>query len=656
MHAIHRANSSSRSTLAPPVDAPTAVAYVVRDANRPRRIRLANTMRYLVCIKQVPVVARLEFDPERRALRREGVPTEVSSFDLRALLRAIELREQTGGEVVALTMGPPQAQEALDYCLALGADRSVHLCDPAFAGADTLATARTLARAIEIERADLILLGRYSVDAETSQVGPEIAEILGLPQVLAAHRLDLDPATRTAEAECETDEGYVTVRTSLPAVVTAAEDLAEERFPRKADREAAADKPCSTVSLANLGLPADQVGAAGSPTWVADLQEVASNRLGRVFRCDEDANAIASVVSALVDEHGLFSTWRLPGGNAPVANEPAVTRPNPGSLWCVGDVDDSGKVSRASLEIVARLRTLADRSGTDVSAVVLRSCAPGQRQQLADAGADRVLTPGAPLQQRLTTDVATLTSAIEAQRPGVVIFPATTFGRAVAPGVAARLGLGLTSDCVGLDWDADGRLLQYKPAFGGSVVAPVLSRTLPEMATVRPGVLDPPTGKSARPLVVEPLDVASPPPGARDVDIVESRTLLDQGSELDTAEIVIGVGMGVGGPEGIAQLMPLVEVLGARLCATRDVTDAGWLPRQVQVGLTGRSIAPKLYIGFGIRGAFEHTVGLRRAGVLVAVNKNPKAMVFKGVDYGIVGEFANVLPELVQQLQARRSE
>ena len=160
-----------------------------------------------VCIKQVPAVSALAFDRVTRTIQREGVRNEISAFDVRALLRAIELRDEHGGEVVAITMGPPQAREALAECLALGADRAEHLCDRAFAGADTLATARALAAAIAREPYDLVLCGRNSVDAETGQVGPEIAELLDWPQVTIARTLDVDPRARTVRAERETDEG-----------------------------------------------------------------------------------------------------------------------------------------------------------------------------------------------------------------------------------------------------------------------------------------------------------------------------------------------------------------------------------------------------------------------------------------------------------------
>src|SRR5262249_6343223 len=204
---------------------------------------------------------------------REGVRGEASSFDVRALLGALRLRAANGGEVVVLTMGPPAAREALVHCLALGADRGVHLCDQALAGSDTLATARVLAAALRREEPDLILLGRASVDAETGQVGPEVAELLDLPQATAVRRLELDPAARTFEAERETDDGCERVRGPLPALVTAGEDLAEERFPGKAERQAATEKPIQTLTLADIGLPAADAGAEGSPTGVAGIEE-----------------------------------------------------------------------------------------------------------------------------------------------------------------------------------------------------------------------------------------------------------------------------------------------------------------------------------------------------------------------------------------------
>src|SRR5437016_4213353 len=163
-------------------------------------------MRLVVCVKYVPTLSALRFDPDTRRLVREGVPGEVSSFDLRALGAATALAKAHGGEVVALTMGPPAAREGLVECLALGADRAVHLLDPLLAGSDTLATSHALAGALRRQAPDVILFGRASTDAETGQVGPEVAELLDLPQVTCARRLEIDPA-RAVTAEREVDGG-----------------------------------------------------------------------------------------------------------------------------------------------------------------------------------------------------------------------------------------------------------------------------------------------------------------------------------------------------------------------------------------------------------------------------------------------------------------
>src|SRR5262245_14833300 len=252
-------------------------------------------MRIVVCIKWVPVLGALRFDAETRRLVRDAVPGEVSSFDRRALGAALALRAAHGGEVAALTMGPPGARDGLVECLALGADRALHLLDPLLAGSDTLATARALAAVLAREQPDLVLFGRASTDAETGQVGPEVAELLGLPQVTGARRLGVDPAARSFLAERETDEGFETVTGPLPAVVTAAEDLAEERFPTKAERQAALAKPVATLGAAEVGLVPDDVGARGSPTRVAGIEHVPSTRRGEILSGDSP-DALARVL------------------------------------------------------------------------------------------------------------------------------------------------------------------------------------------------------------------------------------------------------------------------------------------------------------------------------------------------------------------------
>ena len=610
-------------------------------------------MKSIVLVKQVPMVSAMKLDPETKTLQREGVPSEVSSFDVRGLLKALELREKHGGEVVALTMGPPQAEEALRYCLALGADRAVHLTDRAFAGADTLATARTLALACEQEGYDLILCGRHSTDAETGQVGPEIAELLDIPQVTGVAALTLDADGKTIRVERETDSGFDTLDCPLPALVSATEDLAPERFPRKAERQAAQEKSVETVTAGDLSADLTRFGASGSPTWVESVQTVEDSRENRVLE-GELAEQIDSLVQALL-ARGLFGTWAE--NNTAGEKKKRSADPEPGkAVWVVAET--LGDTLRpVSLELLGKAVELSAQYGGEVGAVLIGGGLDAHVTPLAEYGADVVYRADDARLASYDTDLyaALLSQAIQTHKPQVLLLGSTAIGRDLAPRVAARLGLGLTGDCVDLEVDTQGRLLQLKPAFGGNIVAPILSKTTPAMATVRPGMLSPSQSVPGRQARVERLtlddDVHSR------VQLV-SRTGADaaKAAALDAADIAIGVGKGIGGPENLPVIEQLADVLGgAPLASTRDISDLGWLPRQHQVGITGRAVAPKLYFAIGIRGAFEHMVGLRKAGTIVAINIKAKAPIFKTADIGIVGDYAEVVPLLTEALRKAKA-
>jgi electron transfer flavoprotein alpha subunit len=237
---------------------------------------------------------------------------------------------------------------------------------------------------------------------------------------------------------------------------------------------------------------------------------------------------------------------------------------------------------------------------------------------------------------------AVLAALIAERRPHAVLFAASERGREVAPRVAARLGLGLTGDCIGLIVDEYGRLLQLKPAHGTAVVAPIWSRTSPQVATVRPGSFPLPLADAQRTGAVEHVAMA--------VD-VGRRSRLDgrvvevdpTWTPLDGARAVVGVGTGIGGPDALPLLQRFAATFGAALGATRRVTDRGWLPRQLQIGITGRMIAPDLYVAVGIRGAPNHTIGIIGARTIVAINPDPDAPIFTLANVGFVADFRPLL-------------
>lgn len=216
--------------------------------------------------------------------------------------------------------------------------------------------------------------------------------------------------------------------------------------------------------------------------------------------------------------------------------------------------------------------------------------------------------------------------------------------------VCAQLNLGLTGDAIGFEVER-GRIVALKPAFGGALLAPIASSTVPVAATVRSGALDVPELISGTTCPVEVVSVRLP--HAR---VIETSFTADgSATDLTWASTVFCAGMGLG-EAGIPMLESCAQQAGASVAATRRVCEAGWLPRRLQVGLTGHSIAPQLYVAAGVRGAFEHLTGVRRAAIVVAINSDPKAPIFEACDYGLVGDVRTLLPMLAERLAHPCSE
>ncbi len=241
---------------------------------------------------------------------------------------------------------------------------------------------------------------------------------------------------------------------------------------------------------------------------------------------------------------------------------------------------------------------------------------------------------------------AALSAYVTARRPWAVLAPGTAFGREVAGRAAAATGSGLVGDAVELSC-RDGVLVAAKPAFAGALLADITCRSETQMATLRPGVL-PAAPTRRRPVPVEAAAEAEVPTRGRVRLVAERRN--DDVETLARADVVIGVGAGVV-PDEYEQLSPLAAVLGAELAATRKVTDKGWAPRARQVGITGRSIAPRLYVAVGLSGKFNHMVGVRAAGTVLAVNEDRGAPVFEHCDVGIVGDWHQAVALLAEALR-----
>jgi electron transfer flavoprotein alpha subunit len=599
-----------------------------------------------VLIKQIPLIEDANFDPVTKTIKRDG-PNVISAFDLRAVSLAMDLKARHGAETTVITLGPPQARESLEQALAMGMDRAVHITDRAFAGSDTLATARALAAALKRGKFDLILLGKYSLDAETGQVGPEVAELLGVAQMTGVRKLEI--TGRIVSAERESDEGFDEVEAAMPVLLTCAERVAAPIKVKPDAAEQAKSKTIESVSIKELGARAEDFGLQGSPTWVAEIRAVETPTTKCKFIDASDPERAAADVIAELDQAGALKP-RV--GKSRTISAIARKSRRGRDVWVVVETNLAGFITRGSLELLSRADQLATHLGGAVVATGFGASMRKHAGLLGRYGADRVviLEGQAPETYAPETAAAAMASVIKEREPWGLFLSASERGRDWGPRLAARLGLGLTGDAIGLEVDGQNRLVALKPAFGGNIVAPILSRTLPQMATVRSGVLELADPNESRNAEIEVVHPTASKPLSR---LVKEHSLMDTTIEpLEGAEVIVGIGTGVGA-EGVPVLKDFARVLRAGMCATRRVTDAGWMPRQLQVGLTGKAIDPRLYFSVGIRGAINHTIGIKRAQTVVAINNDAEAQIFERADIGLVGEWDKIIPALRDALQKR---
>lgn len=317
-----------------------------------------------------------------------------------------------------------------------------------------------------------------------------------------------------------------------------------------------------------------------------------------------------------------------------------------------------GKIAEVTYELLHKGRELADALKVSLSAALLGKEVSASAKRLIEYGADRVIVVDHPYLEGFTDELygECLTRIIRTYRPEIVLAGATSIGRSFIPKVATQIGTGLTADCTDLSIDTEQRLLlQTRPAFGGNIMATIICpQKRPQMATVRSKVMKkglPQPGRSGEIVPLE-LDWAEITPKTRLLEIVEEIT---EKVRLAEADVIVAGGRGLQEEKHFALIRELAELLNAAVGASRGAVDAGWISYAHQVGQTGKTVAPKLYIAIGVSGAVQHLVGMQSADTIVAINTDPHAPIFDVASHGIVGDLFEIVPEMIRQLKARRS-
>jgi len=630
-------------------------------------------MNYIILIKQVPDIKNIPkeaWDWEKGTLKRGLLDNVCNDLDKQALAFGLKMREQQGGKTVSLTMGPPFAEEVLRYSLSIGVDYSVLLTDRKLGGADTAATAYPLAQAIrkiekEIFKGDknyIIVSGMQSVDGDTAQVPPQIAEELGIVHIAYATSFSFDNGSLRVDRI--TRRGTETISSdTYPCLVTVTEwtEPLNASFSRT---RWAHSQEIYRWSADDVSADESRIGLAGSRTNVVKIFSpkdvsrrtcIFEHDFGKLARMIKERYTTEVEVTEEVDK----PVYKLPEGKESEYK---------GDVWIYAE-QEGGELNPVSFELLGKATELACPLGEKVGAVLVGKDVKGLAEELIACGADKVYIADHELLENFlpVSYTKAISELIREYKPQMLLFGATPLGRELGPRVAYSTDSGLTADCTGLDIidfkrgevERTGILMQTRPALGGNVMASIITQnSTVQMSTARPGVmkaLEP--DKTRKGEVIEyPLELTEADLGSR----IISAEIRELTSELKDARIIVSGGRGVKTKEGFDKyIRPLadsmVKLLGEETMvgASRAAVEAGCIDRSHQVGQTGQTVQPRLYIAIGISGAVQHVTGMQSSDIILAINKDPNARIFKVADFGVVGNLEEVVPELINALNAQ---
>ncbi len=327
-------------------------------------------------------------------------------------------------------------------------------------------------------------------------------------------------------------------------------------------------------------------------------------------------------------------------------------------IWVFIETNPDGTAKNVGIELLTPGKRLAEKQGGQLVAVVIGDQPQSAVDEANIHGADKIIVVDGPEYRDYSTDAYTIAicTLVEKYGPTSMLIGATNNGRDLGPRVSCRLKTGLTADCTALDIDEEsGNVAWTRPAFGGNLMATILCPDhRPQIGTVRPGVFK----KSEEVLAAAEIIFEDIHVNPADIRTQILEVINDVGAELvdlEGAEIIVSGGRGVGGPEGFQPIRDLAEALGATVGASRAAVDSGWIPHAHQVGQTGKTVGPKLYIACGISGAIQHLAGMSSSDVIVAINRDADAPIFDVADYGIVGNLFEVIPVLIEEIKKAKN-
>jgi electron transfer flavoprotein alpha subunit len=536
------------------------------------------------------------------------------------------------------------------------------------AGADTLATSYTLWRSIatigQRNPFDLILTGKVAIDGETGQVPPGLAVRFNIPIISNVTRIEtIDPESGMVVAKHRFDDGIETVKARLPAVLTMTEEVNK---PRKFTVEGMLKAKRTPIEIWNkdtIGADSNLLGLKGSPTIVKKVFPPPGRKQGEIFDGTKDPQQAAEwLVKKLAEARVLDAAGQMAtkSNTQPFAANAALDEATGdgkyGEVWVFVE-HFHGKPIQVSWELLGEGRRLSKIYGTKLGAVVIGNRVDHLAKEAFVHGADKVyLVEDERLEDYRTQPYAVaMKETVRKFKPEALLIGGTIRGRDLAGSAATFLETGLIADCTGLDVDVEtGTFLGTRPDYGGNLMSTIICpKQRPTMASVRPRVmksLPPEEGRDGEIVRVNPNLSADD----LNTEVTEFVPIERVGIRLEDAQIIVSAGRGLGSAKNLTLVQELTDVLHGQVGASRAAVRAGWITPDHQVGQTGFTVRPRLYIAVGISGAIQHIVGIMNVDYIVAINRDPEAPIFKMANFGVIGDLFKIVPALIEELKRTR--
>jgi electron transfer flavoprotein alpha subunit len=628
-------------------------------------------------IKQVPLPSEMRMGEDGLMDRTKA--KSIINIDCTFGLEAgLQLKKQyPEARLIVCSMGPASFEASLRTAVSMGYDEAYLLSDRKLGGSDTYATGLAIATLLkhlgftkDSRDPFIILAGRQTSDGDTAHVPSQVAERIGIPQATFVESVKADNKGNVIVKRI-IEGGYQMLKLPMPCVISLTPTGIPPRKPSLSGAVKARNLKITTLGIADIGLGTEKIGLNGSPTIVVKVVNIVSERAPITMAQGHDEASLVDSMIASFTKGGNVLEKKEPETKQDAERPEFVEKdPREGARGILTWVEvTNGNISRPSLELLTPARTLAGQLGNDtqVMSVIIGKNVRHLAQTLIDHGSDEVIVvEDDRLEEYLVLPFSSIfAQIIRARKPEIALFAATTSGRELAPRIGMKTDSGVTADCTGLGIgeyiDKKEQVIytpileSRRPTYGESKLATILGFVCPQISTARAGTFEIPKPVIGRMGIISGFN-----PVLTDKDFIVEIIKTERGegglSNLFEADIIVSGGRGatddrLGLVKALADAL-VRQGINAEWSSSRPVVDEGVAEYARQVGQTGKTIRPKVYIAIGISGAIQHIAGMKESEKIIAIDHNPKANIFHHADFGIVGEYEDILPELIDRVNA----